>query len=124
MSQWYVHFGIFLSDIRKVDELILSRCTPSGRQQSASDSIDAPQTCICAEIVLLLVIRFVEKSKEHLERKLTKMMDRMRALEDALAIAQAVESNQPHPLLTTSWRVDEDQAENEDGMRVFHNQSM
>lgn len=51
---------------------------------------------------------FVGKSKEHLERRVSKLTDRMRALEDALAIAQATESSEPHPLLAQPWRFDDD----------------
>ena len=39
------------------------------------------------------------------------MEERMRALEDALAIAQAAETNEPHPLLATSWRMEEEEPE-------------
>lgn len=35
----------------------------------------------------------------------------MRALEDALAIAQAAETSELHPLLATSWRMDEEEVE-------------
>ena len=37
----------------------------------------------------------------------------MRALEDALAIAQACESNQPHPLLATPWKIEDEEPEPE-----------
>lgn len=64
-------------------------------------------------------IRFVEKSKEHLERKILKMEERMRALEDALAIAQAAETTQRHPLLLTPWRADDDEGDQyEDKLHV------
>ncbi|KAI0826144.1 hypothetical protein BC629DRAFT_1690247 [Irpex lacteus] len=43
--------------------------------------------------------RFVSQATDHLQRRITKMAERMRALEDALAIAQAAESSQPHSLL-------------------------
>ncbi|KAJ3551352.1 hypothetical protein NM688_g4752 [Phlebia brevispora] len=55
--------------------------------------------------------KFVSKSKEHLERKLAKMEERMRNLEDALAIAQAAETNERHPLLAVPWRIDDDEDE-------------
>lgn len=37
------------------------------------------------------------------------MEERIRALEDALAIAQAQESDKPHLLLSTPWKDDEDE---------------
>ncbi len=36
------------------------------------------------------------------------MEERMRLLEDALAISQAQESDQPHPLLAESFKIDVD----------------
>ena len=42
---------------------------------------------------------------------MTKMEERIRALEDALAIAQAQESDKPHTLLSTPWKVDDDEEE-------------
>ncbi|KAI0696518.1 hypothetical protein BC835DRAFT_1271862 [Cytidiella melzeri] len=50
--------------------------------------------------------RFVSQATDHLQRRITKMAERMRALEDALAIAQAAETSQPHPLLTTEIEQD------------------
>ncbi|KAH9951097.1 fungal-specific transcription factor domain-containing protein [Amylocystis lapponica] len=44
--------------------------------------------------------RFVLAATEHLHRRVAKMNDRMRQLEDALAIAHARYSDEPHPLLT------------------------
>lgn len=39
------------------------------------------------------------------------MEERIRALEDALAIAQAQDSDKPHTLLSTPWKVDDDEEE-------------
>ncbi|KAL4263673.1 Zn(2)-C6 fungal-type domain-containing protein [Pleurotus pulmonarius] len=54
--------------------------------------------------------RFVLAATEHLRQKMAAMEARMHALEDALAIAQSGESNQPHPLLTVPF---EDEVEDE-----------
>ncbi|KZT69217.1 hypothetical protein DAEQUDRAFT_268089 [Daedalea quercina L-15889] len=43
--------------------------------------------------------RFVLAATEHLHRRIAKMSERVRELEDALAIVQAKCSDQPHPLL-------------------------
>ncbi|PCH44571.1 hypothetical protein WOLCODRAFT_26864 [Wolfiporia cocos MD-104 SS10] len=43
--------------------------------------------------------RFVLAATEHLHRRVAKMSERIRQLEDALAIAQGKVSNEPHPLL-------------------------
>ncbi|KAI0080409.1 hypothetical protein K474DRAFT_1704716 [Panus rudis PR-1116 ss-1] len=43
------------------------------------------------------------------------MEERMRALEDALVIAQAQESDEPHPLLATPWKLDEDESAKDSG---------
>lgn len=43
--------------------------------------------------------RFVLAATEHLHRRIAKMGERIRQLEDALAILQAKYSNEPHPLL-------------------------
>ncbi|KAK7461100.1 hypothetical protein VKT23_009029 [Stygiomarasmius scandens] len=45
--------------------------------------------------------RFVLAATEHLQGKLARLEARMHALEDALAIAQAEESNESHPLLAS-----------------------
>ncbi|KAI0342425.1 hypothetical protein BDW22DRAFT_1330929 [Trametopsis cervina] len=52
--------------------------------------------------------RFVTHATDHLQRLIGKMTDRMRALEDALAIAQAAESSQTHPLLSVEATQDID----------------
>ncbi|KAL6309381.1 fungal-specific transcription factor domain-containing protein [Sparassis latifolia] len=44
--------------------------------------------------------RFVLAATEHLHQRIAKMNERIRQLEDALAIAHAKYSNEPHPLLT------------------------
>lgn len=49
-----------------------------------------------------LYSRFVLAATEHLHRKIAKMGERIRQLEDALAILQAKSSNEPHPLLSGS----------------------
>ncbi|KAI0075317.1 hypothetical protein K474DRAFT_1664369 [Panus rudis PR-1116 ss-1] len=43
--------------------------------------------------------RFVLAATEHLHKRIAKMGERIRQLEDALAILQAKHSNEPHPLL-------------------------
>ncbi|GJE99289.1 fungal-specific transcription factor domain-containing protein [Phanerochaete sordida] len=43
--------------------------------------------------------RFVLAATEHLHKRIAKMKERIRQLEDALAILQAKGSNEPHPLL-------------------------
>ncbi|KAI0088250.1 hypothetical protein BDY19DRAFT_891233 [Irpex rosettiformis] len=50
--------------------------------------------------------RFVSQATEHLQRQIGRMAERMRALEDALAISQAAESSQPHPLLVAESEQD------------------
>ena len=50
---------------------------------------------------------FVSAAKDHLHKKLSKLEERMRALEDALAIAQSAESAEPHPLLRQPFRPDD-----------------
>ncbi len=46
-----------------------------------------------------LCYRFVLAATEHLHKRIAKMKDRIRQLEDALAILHAKGSNDPHPLL-------------------------
>ncbi|KAK7686326.1 hypothetical protein QCA50_010550 [Cerrena zonata] len=43
--------------------------------------------------------RFVLAATEHLHKRIAKMGERIRQLEDALAILQAKHTNEPHPLL-------------------------
>lgn len=43
--------------------------------------------------------RFVLAATEHLHKRIAKMKERIRQLEDALAILHAKGSNEPHPLL-------------------------
>ena len=42
---------------------------------------------------------FVIAATEHLHRRIARMGDRIRQLEDALAVLQATTSKEPHPLL-------------------------
>ncbi|OCH96289.1 hypothetical protein OBBRIDRAFT_718907 [Obba rivulosa] len=44
--------------------------------------------------------RFVLAATEHLHKRIAKMSERIRQLEDALAVMQAKGSNEPHPLLS------------------------
>ncbi|KAK7683831.1 hypothetical protein QCA50_013207 [Cerrena zonata] len=53
--------------------------------------------------------RHLNSATDHLKKKMSKMEERIRALEDALAIAQAQESDKPHLLLSTPWKDDEDE---------------
>ncbi|KAJ7075114.1 hypothetical protein B0H15DRAFT_934829 [Mycena belliarum] len=58
--------------------------------------------------------RFVLAATDHLHQKLTRMEARMHALEDALAILHATDSDNPHPLLLSrDYDSDEDQTEDE-----------
>lgn len=47
----------------------------------------------------IYALRFVLAATEHLHKRIAKMKERIRQLEDALAILQAKNSNEPHPLL-------------------------
>ncbi|KAG0698323.1 hypothetical protein DFH29DRAFT_941690 [Suillus ampliporus] len=51
--------------------------------------------------------RFVGVAEEYLRHKATKLEERMRSLEDALAILQVNTSTPPHPLLTKGWSIEE-----------------
>ncbi|KAG1802065.1 uncharacterized protein HD556DRAFT_1228651 [Suillus plorans] len=51
--------------------------------------------------------RFVGVAEEYLRQKAAKLEERMRSLEDALAILQVNTSTQPHPLLTKIWTTEE-----------------
>jgi hypothetical protein len=50
---------------------------------------------------------FVGVAEEYLRHKAAKLEERMRSLEDALAILQGNTSTQPHPLLATIWSNEE-----------------
>ncbi|KAI0795508.1 hypothetical protein C8Q75DRAFT_454329 [Abortiporus biennis] len=52
--------------------------------------------------------RHLSQATEHLQQKILKMEERMRALEDAVAIAQAEQSSQPHPLLVKPFTFDDE----------------
>ncbi|KAF7343434.1 putative transcriptional regulatory protein C1F7.11c [Mycena venus] len=52
--------------------------------------------------------RFVLAATDHLHQKLTRMEARMHALEDALAILHATDSDKPHPLLLSRDSEDDD----------------
>ncbi|EKM56701.1 uncharacterized protein PHACADRAFT_183301 [Phanerochaete carnosa HHB-10118-sp] len=52
--------------------------------------------------------RFVSAAKDHLRKKIGNLQERMCALEDALAIAQANEGNEPHPLLKRPFKFDDE----------------
>ncbi|KAI0262363.1 fungal-specific transcription factor domain-containing protein [Gloeopeniophorella convolvens] len=49
--------------------------------------------------------RFVIAATEHLHRRITRMSDRIRQLEDALSVLQASHSTEPHPLLRENFSV-------------------
>ncbi|KAG2366345.1 hypothetical protein BDR07DRAFT_1449403 [Suillus spraguei] len=51
--------------------------------------------------------RFVGVAEEYLRHKAIKLEERMRSLEDALAILQVNTSTRPHPLLTKIWSTEE-----------------
>lgn len=50
-------------------------------------------------LTLNFVLRFVLAATEHLHRRISRLRDRVRQLEDALAALQAKQSSEPHPLL-------------------------
>ncbi|KAH9169099.1 fungal-specific transcription factor domain-containing protein [Lactarius sanguifluus] len=52
--------------------------------------------------------RFVIAATEHLHRRIDRMGDRIRELEDALAVLQGSHSSEPHPLLCEGSLVDTD----------------
>ena len=101
-------FGCFRA--YKVSDTFPRRRTATRGQQSASRR----GTTTCRVIVAqhdYLLFRFVEKSKVHYEKQIIKMKERIRALEDAITIAQAAESNEPHPLLSAQWRLEDESDE-------------
>ncbi|KAG1737479.1 uncharacterized protein EDB91DRAFT_1055029 [Suillus paluster] len=51
--------------------------------------------------------RFVGVAEDYLRNKATKLEERMRSLEDALAILQVNTSTPPHPLLAKRWSTEE-----------------
>lgn len=53
-------------------------------------------------------------AKDHLQKKILKLEERMRALEDALAIAQNAEGDEPHPLLQQPFKIDDAAVEEEE----------
>ena len=67
-----------------------------------------------------ILFRFVEKSKAHYEKQIIKMKERIRALEDAITIAQAAESNEPHPLLSAQWRMEDEDDDEPEGESEEH----
>lgn len=68
-----------------------------------------------------LTPRFVIAATEHLHRRIARMSDRIRQLEDGLAVLQASHSQEPHPLLRDGLlvvdqdRLDEPAQESDDG---------
>ena len=54
---------------------------------------------LAARLQLIIFIRFVLAATEHLHKRIAKISERVRQLEDALASLQAKHSNEPHPLL-------------------------
>ncbi|KAH7928331.1 hypothetical protein BV22DRAFT_1005131 [Leucogyrophana mollusca] len=58
--------------------------------------------------------RFVGVAEDYLQRKTARMEERMRSLEDALAIVQTNVSTQSHPLLAKEFSMDEDEDEVEE----------
>lgn len=64
----------------------------------------------------MILPRFVLAAEDHLRRKMTKMEERMHALEDALAIVQSLDSSEPHDLLAHPFPLegDDDTPEPED----------
>jgi uncharacterized protein affecting Mg2+/Co2+ transport len=55
----------------------------------------------------IFIISFVGVAEEYLRRKAAKLEERMRSLEDALAIVQINTSTEPHPLLAKKWTIDD-----------------
>ncbi|KAG1767818.1 fungal-specific transcription factor domain-containing protein [Suillus occidentalis] len=64
--------------------------------------------------------RFVGVAEEYLRHKAAKLEERMRSLEDALAILQGNTSTQPHPLLTTIWSNEEADSDTPPAMAEFN----
>jgi hypothetical protein len=62
----------------------------------------------CAKSEYGISTSFVGVAEEYLRHKAAKLEERMRSLEDALAILQVNTSTQPHPLLTTKGSNEED----------------
>jgi hypothetical protein len=54
---------------------------------------------LAARSQLITFVRFVLAATEHLHKRIAKISERVRQLEDALASLQAKHSNEPHPLL-------------------------
>lgn len=54
---------------------------------------------LAARSWLITFVRFVLAATEHLHKRIAKISERVRRLEDALASLQAKHSNEPHPLL-------------------------
>lgn len=70
-------------------------------------------------VITYCSFRFVLAATEHLHKRIAKISDRVRQLEDALASLQAKHYNEPHPLLqddllTVNNVLDDDPAENDD----------
>jgi hypothetical protein len=63
----------------------------------ARDEVRASLTCDFPNFTVYT--RFVLAATEHLHKRIAKISDRVRQLEDALAALQAKHSNEPHPLL-------------------------
>ncbi|KAH7910916.1 hypothetical protein BJ138DRAFT_49320 [Hygrophoropsis aurantiaca] len=53
--------------------------------------------------------RFVGVAEDYLQRKTARLEERMRSLEDALAIVQANTSSQPHPLLVKKFPLEDEE---------------
>jgi len=88
MSQWYVHLCLFRIEITHFSQAAWR--LGKGRGMNPPHLARSPPI-ICR--------RFVLAATEHLHKRIAKISDRVRQLEDALASLQAKHSNEPHPLL-------------------------
>lgn len=59
------------------------------------------------------IFSFVGVAEDYLRRKAAKLEERMRSLEDALAIVQINTSTEQHPLLTKKWTIEDANDEND-----------
>lgn len=54
---------------------------------------------VWTNLLIIFILRFVLAATDHLHRRITKMSERIRQLEDALSVLQSSVSRDPHPLL-------------------------
>jgi hypothetical protein len=89
MSEWY----------RALPSRATSTLKLSYRESGDGAGHQVPDTFLSSHSLSPTLDRFVLAATEHLHKRIAKMKDRIRQLEDALAILHAKGSNEPHPLL-------------------------